>query len=64
MTWAAEGRTYKLLQCCSDSQVWRLVQEGDETNTLGLMVVYVDDFMIFAERGEAREGLPGQIKAA
>eukprot|EP00959_Pyramimonas_sp_CCMP1952_P410064 8594229-Pyramimonas_sp.AAC.1 len=63
MSWAAEGRTYKLVQCCSDSQVWRLVQQGDEMSTLGLTVVYVDDFMILAERGEAREGLLGQIKA-
>ena len=41
--WTAAGTTYRLVQCATDSQVWRIVSDGGATNmgngTLGLLIL-------------------------
>ena len=49
----ADGAKYILKQCSSDSQVGQTKRMGSET-VMGLMVVYVDDFLIAAPSGEIR----------
>ena len=52
--WEAEGETYFLQQCSSDTQVWKIVSKSDPSRLLGLMVVYVDDFLILCPAGQMR----------
>ena len=52
MRWSAEGpqqqqSQYRLVQSASDTQVWMIKRVGEDS-VLGLVVVYVDDFLILA----------------
>jgi hypothetical protein len=56
LEWTVGGKTYHLRCCPSDSQVWLLSQKGDNTNRLlGILVVYVDDFLLQAAAGPVRD---------
>ena len=56
MCWSAEGpqqqqSQYRLVQSASDTQVWMIKRVGEDS-VLGLVVVYVDDFLILAPDGD------------
>ena len=57
----ATGTQYRLQQCTSDSQVWRIVRDGgsrmSSSGTLGLMICYVDDLLLLCPHGSMRSGL-------
>ena len=56
LEWSAGGKTYYLRCCPSDSQVWLLTQKHDPTNKLlGILVVYVDDFLLQTQGGLMRD---------
>ena len=55
-SWTYEKRSYRLCQCTSDSQVWRIVEKGAET-TLGILLCYVDDMLLLMPGGKVRQGL-------
>ena len=61
LKWTIGSKTYKLSRCDSDSQVWRLVENQNKT-ILGLMVVYVDDFLLQTIEGPIRDGLLTALK--
>ena len=44
-----EGIVYKFVQMETDNAVWRLVGERNEQETIGMMIVYVDDVMFLGE---------------
>ena len=61
--WQYKEHTYKLKQCTSDSQVWRIVQEGDTSQkTLGLLLCYVDDMLLLAKADEIQNGLRTHLR--
>lgn len=47
MRWKHGGKTFRLIQCVNDAQVWKISQEGG-SGILGLLLVYVDDFMLLS----------------
>ena len=49
--------TYCLQQNEADSQVWSIIQTGQSSTTLGLICVYVDDFLLLAPEGPVRDGI-------
>ena len=56
MTWMVGKRTFRLQRCSSDSQVWILREDHpDRPELLGLLVVYVDDFLLQIQPGEMRD---------
>ena len=62
---AHQKHHYQLVQCKSDSQVWRIVQVGAtsvEHAILGLLICYVDDFLLLCPRGAMRAGLAAALK--
>ena len=62
-TWNVGEDTFKLDQCISDSQVWRLIKEGEETTTLGSLCTYVDDFLLMAKAGDMVNGFIKYLKS-
>ena len=54
--WNVGKRVFRLKQCVGDSQVW-VIKEDNENRPaiLGLVIVYVDDFLISCKAGEVRE---------
>ena len=53
---------YRLVQSAADTQVWMIKEVGGEA-VLGLVVVYVDDFLVAAPRGvSARTSRPSSTK--
>ena len=71
VTWSADGKNYRLIQCASDSQVWRIVEtmgspcaarSGEHETTLGLLICYVDDLLLLSPEGKMRTGLKDTIK--
>ena len=55
--WSVGKKTYYLRRCPSDSQVWLITEEGDASlKSLGIMVVYVDDFLLQTKEGPVRDG--------
>ena len=62
LVWSAEGEDFYLQQCASDTQVWIVRCKSDPTKLLGLMVVYVDDFLILAPSGAMRVNLIEALK--
>ena len=76
VTWKAEGKTFTLLQCAADSQVWRIVEQRgspcaaraaqestEQQPTLGLLICYVDDLLLLSPKGAMRDGLKDNLKA-
>ena len=69
VTWTSKGATYKLIQCKTDSQVWRIVSVKSgathvehEAKTLGLLICYVDDLLLLSPKGPMRDGLTAAVK--
>ena len=63
-TWTSQGKTYRLKQCMSDSQVWRIVQDGDRSSmTHGLLLCYVDDMLLETPAGGIQQGLTTHLKS-
>jgi hypothetical protein len=55
--WSVGKKTYYLRRCPSDSQVWLITEKGDASlKSLGIMVVYVDDFLLQTKEGPVRDG--------
>ena len=76
VTWKAEGKTFTLLQCAADSQVWRIVEQRgspcaaraaqesmEQQPTHGLLICYVDDLLLLSPKGAMRDGLKENLKA-
>ena len=63
MHWKVGGDVFVLLQCTSDTQVWRMVNKKDPSSLLGLVVVYVDVFLILSPAGLMRQGLIIALRA-
>ena len=61
VTWKSKGVDYRLVQCKTDAQVWMLKQVGDD-RTLGLMLVYVDDFMLLSPDGDMRASFTAELE--
>ena len=61
LTWSANNVRYHLEQCTGDSQVWYIRKEGESARTghmiRGVLVVYVDDFLLQMSLGDVRNGL-------
>ena len=60
LTWKADGEKYCLKQCEEDTQVWKITKENSD-EVLGLIVVYVDDFLLLSKKGKMRENLKGAL---
>ena len=56
LKWQAKSDFFELVQCDADTQVWKMVPSGDHSVMLGLVVVYVDDFLTLCPPGAMREG--------
>ena len=57
-------RTFGLLRCSSDSQVWKLMEDyPTRDNILGVLVVYVDDFLLQTTEGEVRDSFLHDLAA-
>jgi len=55
--WNVGKKTYYLRRCPSDSQVWLITEKGDASKkSLGIMVVYVEDFLLQTKEGPMRDG--------
>ena len=64
LEWTVGGITYFLRCCPSDSQVWMITKKGDSSNTVhGILVVYVDDFLLQSEAGPVRDGFLSALSA-
>lgn len=62
LTWSAEGKHYRLQQSTSDSQVWT-VRSKDSSTPHGLVLVYVDDFLLLTKAGACRAELKNALRA-
>ena len=61
LQWKVLAESFELVQCVTDTQVWKICRKGS-TELLGLMVVYVDDFLILCPGGKMRESLITALK--
>ena len=61
LTWKTGGRTYHLKQSKCDSQCW-IVKDQQTNKTHGLVMVYVDDFLILTESGSVRKELKQALR--
>ena len=59
--WTVGKATYHLRRCSSDSQLWVLT-EKDKNSILGLLTVYVDDFLLQAPEGKIRSAFLEKLK--
>ena len=48
---------FYLKQNDADSQVWMVTKDGDSGKMLGILCVYVDDFLVLAPEGAMRDAL-------
>ena len=55
LTWKVDGEEYYLEQNEADTQVWSLKQRKHPHRLLGLLCVYVDDFLLLAEKSTSRD---------
>ena len=54
--WKVGNRAFRLQRCSADSQVWILREDHpDRSALLGLLIVYVDDFLLQAKIGGMRD---------
>ena len=63
--WKVETKEYYLNRCTADSQLWRIeeVAPTDRQQKMhGIMVVYVDDFLLQSNDGPIRSGLLAALK--
>ena len=56
------GKGYHLRQNEADSQVWTICEDGS-TQILGVICVYVDDFLVMAPKGQVRAGVVEALKS-
>ena len=62
LKWTVGSRTYCLKRCSADSQLWVLKEDGEDKKTvLGLLVVYVDDFLLQIKDGAIRAAFLGAL---
>ena len=63
--WTVDGKSYRLRQGDADSQLWYLQEDIPGTGKiLGLLVVYVDDFMLQAPQGSLRDSFLAALGSA
>ena len=57
--WTVGKENYYLQRCAADSQLWTLksIDPSRKNEILGILVVYVDDFLLQADLGPIRDGL-------
>ena len=63
LTFKVGEDAYSLHQNEADSQVWELTKQGCEQQLQGLILVYVDDFLLMAPPGPVRNAAVQAIKA-
>ena len=56
------GSQYELRQNQADSQVWGVYSSKTSTELLGLICVYVDDFLVLMPAGQVRTALVTQLR--
>ena len=56
LRWKLYNREFLLERCTADSQLWKLQSSG-KNDILGMLVVYVDDFLLLAPLGDLRNAL-------
>ena len=61
LEWSVGKETFYLRCCASDSQVWLLTKKGDSDTLLGILVVYVDDFLLQTAAGPCRDAFLGAL---
>ena len=57
INWSVGTKNYHLVQCSTDTQVWKIVESTKPTEVLGMIIVYVDDLLLLAPIDEIRDGL-------
>ena len=58
LTVTVNGKSYYLQQNEADSQVWSITEKNSSSgNFLGLLCVYVDDFLVLAPEGSVRRAV-------
>ena len=63
LRWTVGKKTYRLNRCSSDSQLWTIIEDvPNKGKVLGLLIVYVDDFLLQTYEGGIRDGLLAQMK--
>ena len=56
LRWSVSGKKIRLYRSSSDSQVWMIKRDDEKNNEiLGIMIVYVDDFLLQAPTGPIRD---------
>ncbi|MEC9354534.1 MAG: reverse transcriptase domain-containing protein, partial [Candidatus Thermoplasmatota archaeon] len=62
--WSVKEKHYRLERCSADSQVWMLREDHPDRNTLlGLLIVYVDDFLLQTQLGALRDSFLAALGA-
>ena len=61
LRWTVGKKEYKLIQCRMDSQVWKISEDIDGSDLMGLLICYVDDMLLLMEGGSARDGLSAAL---
>ena len=65
MKWNVGSKQYYLHRCTADSQLWRIKEvsrTSKDGKLYGILVVYVDDFLMQASEGPIRTGLLNAFK--
>ena len=65
LTWQCRGKSYRMVQCVNDSQVWRVI-EGDidsHESLVGLVIAYVDDLLLLFRSPELRVAFIVQLQS-
>ena len=60
VTWKVGKDTYYLEQCKSDNQVW-MIRKQNDTTLYGLMLVYVDDFLLLTDDGALKDNFIAEL---
>ena len=55
LRWKHHGTEYQLQQNPADTQVWTMHRVGHPDENLGMLCVYVDDFLVMAPPDKIRE---------
>ena len=64
LRWKVKERVFRLERCSADSQVWLLREDHPDRNTLlGVLIVYVDDFLLQVKGGPMRDAFLGALGA-
>jgi len=64
LTWTVGKRNFCLKRCAADSQVWILKEDHPDRNALlGLLIVYVDDFLLQVSAGAMRDAFLASLSS-